>query len=94
VIAVIDEHASTGELLDVVFSARFMPSLHKEEQFLFRRNSCVEADSNTSTVVLEVVGADVKKTRCLGVKQTSPLPEIYKYVDLALQVGEVLYLRQ
>jgi hypothetical protein len=47
----------------------------------------MEADSNTSTVALRVVGGDDKGTQCLGVKLDYPVPGGYKYSDLALQVG-------
>ena len=43
---------------------------------------------------LRVVGRDVKGTQCLGVKLGHPVPEGYKYDDLAFQVGGVLNLRQ
>jgi hypothetical protein len=54
----------------------------------------VEAGSKTSTVALRVVGGDEKGTQFIGVKLGHPVPEEYKYGDLALQVWGVLGLRQ
>jgi hypothetical protein len=53
----------------------------------------VEAGSNTSTVVLRVVGGDEKGTQCLGVQLGHPVPQGYKYGDLAVQVKGVSNLR-
>jgi hypothetical protein len=49
-------------------------------------NYRVEAGLKTSTVALRVRGED-KRTQCLGVYLGHPVPGIYKYRDLALQVG-------
>jgi hypothetical protein len=50
--------------------------------------------SNTSIVALRVVENDEKETQCLGEQLGHPVPEGYKYGDLALHVGEVSNLRQ
>jgi hypothetical protein len=47
----------------------------------------VEEGSNTSTLALRVIGGDEKGTQCLGVQLDHPVPGVYKYGDLALQVG-------
>jgi hypothetical protein len=51
--------------------------------------SRVGVGSNTSTVALQVVGADKKGTHCLGLIPGHPVPGGYKYGNLALQVGGV-----
>jgi hypothetical protein len=56
--------------------------------------SHVEAGPNTSTVALRIVGGDQEGTQCLGLKLGHPVPEEYKYEDLALQVGGVYNLRK
>jgi hypothetical protein len=53
----------------------------------------VEAVTNTSTVVLGVVG-DEKGTHCLGLQLDHPVPGGNKYEDLDLHVGGVSNLRQ
>jgi hypothetical protein len=52
-------------------------------------SSRVEAGQNTSTVALRVVRGDRKGTQCPRVYLGHPVPEGYKYGDLALQVGGV-----
>jgi hypothetical protein len=65
---------------------------------LSRRNSLfisrVEVGSNTSTVALRLVGGDKNGTQCLGVQLGHPVPEGYKYGDLALQVAGLSNMRQ
>jgi hypothetical protein len=51
--------------------------------------SRVEAGSNTSSVPLRIVRGDEKGIQCLGVSLGHPVPGVYKYGELALQVGEV-----
>jgi hypothetical protein len=43
----------------------------------------VEAESNTSTVALRVVGDKEKRTQCLGVLKGHPVPGAYKYGHLS-----------
>jgi hypothetical protein len=59
-----------------------------------RRNTLVEAASNTSTVVLRVVGGNEKGIQCLGVQWGQSVPRRYKYEDLTLQVGGFSNLRE
>jgi hypothetical protein len=54
----------------------------------------MEAGSHTSTVALRAVLGDRKGTQCLGVKLDHPIPEVYKYRDLAVQVAGILNLRE
>jgi hypothetical protein len=54
----------------------------------------VEASSNTSNLVMRVVGDDEKETQCLGVKLGHPVPGGYKYGDQAIQAGRISNLRQ
>jgi hypothetical protein len=44
----------------------------------------VKAGSNTSTVVLRVVGGDEKETQYLELQLACPVSSVYKYGDLAL----------
>jgi hypothetical protein len=46
----------------------------------------MEVGSNTSTVALQAVEGDEKGTQCLGVLPVHPIPGVYKYGDVALQV--------
>jgi hypothetical protein len=48
----------------------------------------VEAGLNTSTITLQVVGGDEKRTQCLGVKLGLPVPGEYKYGDIVFQLGD------
>jgi hypothetical protein len=54
----------------------------------------MEAGSNTSTVDIQVVEGDENGTQCLWVEPGHPVPEGYKYRDLALPVGVVSNLGQ
>jgi hypothetical protein len=56
--------------------------------------ACVEAGSNTSTVILRVVRGDEKGNQCVGLQLGHSVLGLYKYGDLTLQVGGVSNLRQ
>jgi hypothetical protein len=45
--------------------------------------------NGSSAVALRVVGGDRKGAQCLGLQVGHPVPGVYKYSDLALQVGGV-----
>jgi hypothetical protein len=76
-------------LSDVTLSV--LPSVRP---YVLGRCSCVEAGSNTSTVALRLVGGDGKGTSTWGITGQPCSWGIYKYGDLALQVGGVSNLRQ
>jgi hypothetical protein len=59
----------------------------------FSQHVSGEAESNTSTLTLQVVGGDEKGTPCLRVKPGLSVPGEYEYGDVALQVGGVSDLR-
>jgi hypothetical protein len=54
----------------------------------------MEVVLNISTVALEVGGGDEKGTQYLGVQLACPVPMVYKYWDLTLQVGGISNVRQ
>jgi hypothetical protein len=49
-----------GKLLETVFSVVSVPRLYSEHRAPLSRLTCVEVGSNTSTVILRVVGSDGK----------------------------------
>jgi hypothetical protein len=65
--AATNTHATIEVLLETVFSTRSVQRGYKEYSWSKTRHARVEADSNTSTVALRVVGGDEKGTQYLGV---------------------------
>jgi hypothetical protein len=66
--AATDTQATIQELLGTMFSVRSLQSGYKRRELVkWRFSARVEAESNTSTVALQVVGDDEKRTQFLGV---------------------------
>jgi hypothetical protein len=70
--------ATLEELLELMFSLRSAPRLHKEPIIFCSEVIRAEAGSNTSTAALRVVGGEGKGTKCLGVYPGHPVPGGYK----------------
>jgi hypothetical protein len=94
VYAVTNNHRTTDELLEAMFSMRCVPRLYKNNQLDVDKLSLVEAASNTSTVSLQFVRGDEKGTRCLGGVLGNSVRGEYKCGNPGLQVGRVSSLRQ